>query len=1104
MMCGAGLDDGDLRGEERKVVTVLFADLVGFTSQSERMDVEDVRGTLQPYHALLRRELERYGGTVEKFIGDAVMALFGAPVAHEDDPERAVRAALSIQEAVFELREVDRQLDLHVRIGVNTGEALVDLQANPTTGEGMASGDVVNTAARLQSAAPVDGVLVGEATHRATRRVVEYAEAEPIHAKGKRAPVRGWVAQRLVDRPGRDIEDAPSAPLVGRDLELGVLCSALERATRDGCPQLLTLTGVPGIGKSRLVSELRQRAERDSITWLQGRSLPYGEGVAFWALGEIVKAQAKVLHSDAAESAGGKLHQAVAELIPDERDAGWVEQHLRPLLGLEAAHELAGDAHAEAFAAWRRFIEELAQRGPTVLVFEDLHWADEALLEFIDHLVERTGAVPLLVLCTARPELLDRRRSWGGGSGSAISVALSPLSDEDTGLLIAALVDRAVVPLEARTPLLTRAAGNPLYAHEHVAMLIDRGFLKRRGEDWTFASIDQLPVPESVQGLIAARIDGLTPVEKRVLQDAAVIGRMTWVGAVAHVGGTDRWVVDEQLHSLARKQFLRREPESSVAGETEYVFQHALIRDVAYAGIVRSSRAAKHQRAATWNQALSESRDDRIEILAHHYQQAFIYAVASGTASDRLRECTWVALRHAGDRAMELNSFAGAVRHYSAALEILPIDAPSRALVLLALGKARLRAEDALPDTLVQAAGMLVATGAFEAAAEAETLIGLHHLNHGSLDGEQNLEHAVQLLDNRPASASKEFAFSALASHYINDGYAEKGLPLCEEALQLADELNNPQAVAIGLMFLGRGNLLTDDPAARLHFNEAYRIAEGTAGFDTVLCYANLALSYRTLGEYPRWIDALDQATRRAERLAAPYWLRDLAFRRLLEWYDRGRWDEAAAASERLLAEIDLGEGGWFEPELRILYGRIQLARGDGDRAVQEATTALACAEGGGDRYATFMATLWLYRVLTDLGESDQSRVLGSSIVSNWRQLSLVKTTETSDLAYCVEALGLESDFKAAASAQRTPSNWTQAAISLADQSSADAADLYAKVGSAPDEAYARLRAGRLLISEGHEDDGRSQLEESLAFWRSVNATANIRAVEACLSGAGL
>ena len=947
MICGAVLVVGDLRGEERKVVTVLFADLVGFTSQSERMDVEDVRGTLQPYHALLRRELERYGGTVEKFIGDAVMALFGAPVAHEDDPERAVRAALSIQEAVFELREEDRHVDLHVRIGVNTGEALVDLHANPTTGEGMASGDVVNTAARLQSAAPVDGVLVGDATYRATSRLVEYSEAEPVHAKGKRAPLRGWVAKRVVDGPDRDIEDAPSAPLVGRDLELGVLCSALERATRECCPQLMTLVGVPGIGKSRLVSELRQRAERDSVTWRQGRSLPYGEGGVLGA-GRDRKTQAKVLHSDMAEIAGGKLHQAVRELIQDERDAGWVEQHLRPLLSLEAAHELAGDAHAEAFAAWRRFIEELAQRGPTVLVFEDLHWADEALLEFIDHLVERSGNRSVVGALhrptrTARPAQVV-----GCWNVNTVTVALAPLSGEDTSLLIAALVDQAVVPLEARTALLTRAAGNPLYAHEHVAMLIDRGFLKRHGEDWAFASIDQLPVPETVQGLIAARIDGLTTVEKRVLQDAAVIGRMAWVGAVAQVSDTDRWVVDEQLHSLARKQFVRRELMSSVAGEIEYVFQHALIRDVAYAGIVRSSRAVKHQRAAAWIQALSENRDDRIEILAHHYQQAFTYAVASGTASDRLRECTWMVLREAGDRAMALNSFAGAVRYYDAALEILPIDAPSRTFVLLALGKARLRAEDALPDTLVQAAHSLEATGAFEAAADAETLIGLHHLNHGNLDGKSNLEHAVQLVDDRPASASKEFAFSALASHYINDGYPGKGLPLCEESLRLARELNNPQGVALGLMFLGRGKLLTDDPAAKQHFDEAYRIAEETAGFDTVLCYANLALSYRTLGEYPRWIDVLGEAARRAERLAAPYWLRDLTFRRLLELYDRGHWDEAATASERLLAEIDLGEGGWFEPELRILFGRIQLARGDDERALQEATRALTCAEDAG------------------------------------------------------------------------------------------------------------------------------------------------------------
>ena len=469
-MCGTPLAAALPRRQERKTLTVLFADLVGFTSRSEQMDPEDVRALLGPYWERLREELERFGGTVEKFIGDAVVALFGAPVAHEDDPERAVRAALAILDWVAE------ESELHVRIGINTGEALVALGARPAEGEGMASGDVVNTAARLQSAAPVDGILVGEQTYRATERAIEYREREPVQAKGKANPVPVWEAVQARARFGVDLTRDSAAPLVGRKQELDLLVAALERAADERLPQLATLVGVPGIGKSRLLGELFAEIDRGDrlVRWRQGRSLPYGEGVSYWALGEMVKAEAGILETDSAEDTAGKLEAALAAVLTEPSESAWLVSHLRPLVGI-GADEASGDRRGEAFAAWRRFFEALGEERPLVLVFEDLHWADDGLLDFVDQLVDWLTDVPVLVVATARPELLTRRPSWGGGKANATTISLAPLSDEDTARLVHALLKTSVLDSELQTMLLERAGGNPLYAEEFVRMVSERG-----------------------------------------------------------------------------------------------------------------------------------------------------------------------------------------------------------------------------------------------------------------------------------------------------------------------------------------------------------------------------------------------------------------------------------------------------------------------------------------------------------------------------------------------------------------------------------------------------------------------------------------------------
>jgi tetratricopeptide (TPR) repeat protein len=747
------------------------------------MDPEEVRRLLQPYHSRLRSELERYGGTVEKFIGDAVMAVFGAPTAHEDDPERAVRAALAIRSALSQDGAPE------IRVGVTTGEALIALDARPEMGEGIASGDVVNTASRLQAAAPTGGILVDETTYWATERAVEYGDAATVHPKGKAEPVRVWQALRV---RSFGVDPAGGAPLVGRIRELTLLRETLARVKGECSPQLVTLVGVPGIGKSRLVFELSRdvAASPDPMYWRQGRSLPYGEGVTFWALGEIVKAHAGILESDRATQAQEKLRRVVVSVIGEHADAAWVERHLRALVGIESDGVGTGDRKAEAFAAWRRFLEALAAERPLVVVFEDLHWADEVFLDFVDHLVEWAIDVPMLVLATTRPELFAGRVGWGGGKVNSATLSLSPLSDEETDGLLTSLLGRAALESGGdHQELLARAGGNPLYAEEFVRMMTDR-----QGE---------LTLPKSVEGIIAARLDALPREEKHLLQDAAVVGSVFWRGAL---GGEQGVTVDERLHSLARKEFVRRERESSVAGEPEYAFRHGLIREVAYEQIPKARRAEKHLASAEWIESLGRP-DDHAEMLAHHYVTAFEYEEAAGQPTHELAERAVQALQTAGGRALSLNAYAAAARFYERALAMFAVadDERRRCDVLLALGEAQARAGDTPAANVTYR----------DAAALAETLrlpeqLALAALGYGGrllLNVSRDDEHLLRLLESALAALEEKDSvprvklLARLAGGPLRDARfpLERKASVSREALEMARRIGDPDTLAYAI-----------------------------------------------------------------------------------------------------------------------------------------------------------------------------------------------------------------------------------------------------------------------------------------------------------------
>ncbi len=507
MRCGAALT-ARVGPEERKVITAMFCDLVGFTARAEQMDPEDVKATLRAYHTAVKDLVEGYGGTVEKFLGDGVIGVFGMPVAHEDDPERAVRVSLQTLEAIAGLHG-SLGFDLHVRIGVNTGEALVSTVPGEQIG-GSIAGDIVNTCARLQAAAPTDGILVGETTFRATSSVFVYEPVPPVSAKGKSEPLAVWRPLRARSRVVVDREGS-STPFVGRKAQLEALQEAFERATHAGRhgeekPVVAMLTGEAGVGKTRLVREFAGYLERLPflLRYRRGRCLPYGEGVRFWALGEVVKAEAGILDTDPPAETAAKLDVAVEALLIPQTERAWVRSMLEPLVGLPGPAD--PPPRDELFAAWRLFVASLAADRPAVVIFEDLHWADEALLEFIRVAADELRGVPLLLVCVARNELEDRFPGWVASLTHRIDIPLEPLDATESEELLDVLLTDMALPEATREALLARAGGNPLFAEEFVRMLRDTGATERPEV--------AIPVPGSLQALVVARLDALPPISR--------------------------------------------------------------------------------------------------------------------------------------------------------------------------------------------------------------------------------------------------------------------------------------------------------------------------------------------------------------------------------------------------------------------------------------------------------------------------------------------------------------------------------------------------------------------------------------------------------------
>jgi class 3 adenylate cyclase len=1051
---------------------VLFCDLVGFTERAEEMDPEDVASLLGPYQARVKHELERHGGTVEKFIGDAVMALFGAPAVHEDDPDRAVRAALAI-------REFAGEAGIDLRVGITTGEALVTLGARPEYGETMATGDVVNTAARLQAAAPVNGILVSEKAYEATKKAIEYEAAEPVQAKGKSRPVPVWRALRRRSRIV--LERLHASALVGREREVAALTGALARARDERQAQLVTLVGVPGIGKSRLVYELAQEVNRDSelIAWRQGRCPAYGEGVTFWALGEIVKAHAGILESDPSEVVGEKL----TRIVGDE----WTREQLRPLVGLGNARAAGADGREEAFAAWRGFLEGVAAERPLVAVFEDVHWADDNLLDFVDHLVDWAAGVALLVICTARPELFERRRAWGGGKTNALTISLSPLADSDTAHLVAEVVQQSVMPAETQQLVLERAGGNPLYAEQFAQLLTERS--------------DVETLPETVQGIIAGRLDLLPFDQKSLIQDAAVVGETFWLGAVVAISDGDLREAQLRLHALERKGFVRRERESSIAGDTEYAFQHVLLQEVAYGQIPRADRARRHVGVAEWINGLGRL-EDQAELLAHHYSEALQLARAAGMDARPFEHPARGAFRDAGDRALALNAYVSALSFYERSLKLWPEANTERGHLLFRRAKAHfLAVDDHSPELFEAARDELLGAGDRETAAEAETLGALALRNSGwAADAVARARKASELLEDAPPSPAKVHVQANLARLLVLVVGSDEGVAIGEGALRMAEQLGLDEFRAHALNTIGLGKIGRGDLGGLVELEASLEIALAHGSpFELVRVYNNLEGGYFYAGRLEDASATLVKLIELRQRLGLPT-QRDragLAFNDFVA----GDWSSAV----ELMAGMDADARKalpWAGLAADLAFAKDDLA---GAVALAEHMLETLRGRQGDIETLSFLQAALGFRAELALAEErdDLAHELVDELLSMEIEPVRLFPVAAVELSLVLFDVGRLHEWPLSKHDRDVAQPWLAAAVAISRRELNEAAQRLALLGARTYEAHVRLRAAAELRKADRAAEADRELRAALVFFRSAGATRYVREAEELVAATG-
>jgi DNA-binding SARP family transcriptional activator len=1051
--------------QERKTVTVLVVEVVPGAAS----DPEDLERAAQPALDRIRSAVERLGGTAEPLFANALIGIFGAPRAHDDDALRAVRAALEL---------LDRAISDGVRLrgGIEAGEALVTIDGTDVA----VTGQVLGEASRLQARAQLGSILVGPAAHRATRHAIEYRELDG-GAWSPHAPRRSHGS------------GAPEAPFVGRAAELDLLERIQARSRDERSVQLVTITAEPGGGKSRLVRELQRRLEALPAppTWRQGRCLPYGDGITYWALGEIVKAQAGILESDDADTSRLKLATAVGALESDEAARSWIEGSLAALVGIDSA-SATGDRE-QAFAAWLRFIEAVAAPGPLVVVFEDIHWADAALLEFIDHLVRHATGVPLLVLCTSRLELIESNAGWAAGIRNATNIALSPLNPPDTERLLHALLGH-----EPDAATIRRAGGNPLFAQE-------LAWISRQSTSET-----AIAIPDSLQAVIAARLDSLSPELKAVASDAAVVGEVFWSGGLASMGDIDLAEVEARLQRLVDHDVVRRRRTTTVARQAEYEFLHVLVRDVAYGQIPRRDRIDRHRAVAAWIEQLAGDRPaSHAQLVAHHYLEALQLADRLGDEARvlELRPKARDFLGLAGEGARQLD-VAQAQSFYRRALELCDERDPARGRLLARLGEVTQftgRLDDAEALTRSAIVELDAQSDLAGAAGAMVILVGILWRLGGSEDDRRELLlAAIATLEALPETTDLVVAYSQMSTLELYGGRSRGCRDWALKAVDLADRLGATALKCDPLHLLGIARFEMGDLSGIDDVRAGVQLGlEAGLGSESQAAMSDLAATL-WLSESPaaglkvkteaaafgasRGLTYLEKTTQ-----AQSLWLR----------FDAGDWDTLIDSADELIAwerargsgrvtMIALGAKAQVLIERGDTSGAVALeaeflqrarAMGDSQDIVPALSTGAAIRSAVGDGVGALQLIEELAEQTRDRDPSKRAHnlTLATRVAVAWGAADLARSMVPSG-----EPNYLRSRLCIAASeAMLTEASGDLEAASL---QYIDAARGWAAYGAPAEEAYARIGAARCLAAVGRGRDAAGHLRAGLRLAETLRA----------------
>ena len=908
---------------ERRLVSVLFADLVGFTTLSESRDAEEVRQILSRYFDTCRRLISLYGGTVEKFIGDAVMAVWGTPIATEDDAERAVRAALDLVAAVSALGDEVGAPDLRARAGVLTGEAAVTIGAE---GEGMVAGDLVNTASRIQSIAPPGNVYVGNSTRRATEQTIAYEDAGSHELQGKSGLFPLWHALRVVSGArGALKSQGLESPFVGRDRELRLIKELFHGSADDGTAHLVSITGIAGIGKSRLAWEFYKYFDGlpQTTYWHRGRCLSYGEGVTYWALADMVRMRCRIAEDEQSGSALEKLQAVLVEHVVDEEERRFVEPRVAHLLGLEDGPRFERE---DLFSAWRVFFERLAEVNPVVMVFEDMQWADDSLLDFIDHLLEWSRSFPILICTLARPELHDRRPTWGAGRRNFTSLHLDSVQSGTMEQILSGLVPG--LPEEVRSQILERSEGIPLYAVETVRMMLDRGVLVQDGPVYRpVGPVASLEVPETLHALIAARLDGLAPEERRLLQDASVLGKTFTKRALAALLELSESELEPLLESLVRKEVLGLQTDPRSPEHGQYSFLQDLVRYVAYETLSKQERRVRHLAAAAYLESAFGEEEEIVEVLASHYLDAYRAgpdAEGAGEIKVKAREM----LGRAGERAASLAAAREGQRYFEQAAELAD-DALTRANLEDRAGRMawrRGRGDEAraLYET---ARSAFEEAGVHHPAARIAARLAEIDFRDGHLEESvARLEQALETLSSEEPDEDVAMVAGQLGRFLVLNGLYDEAAPRLEQALALAEALELREVFADALtsksLLFSRQNRL-DEARILLEGSLARALADDLTTV-AARAFNNLGVLLESSDRYAESFQMTERGVELARRLGDRPWELQLFAGPISSLVLLGRWDEALARA----AEAETLPGVEHYPELFLHLVAIDCWRG--------------------------------------------------------------------------------------------------------------------------------------------------------------------------------